>query len=251
MIRQLPEQANVLPQNSTRVMISSSSDLSIESLRKNLRPTSNTASIPSASSSSSIDAGKQREDDHAQFTQAVQAIVTSDEAQSTASSSRIHIEDDQRSHGNTSNDINREKTFLINMKVIHRKTVINPWKFSSHGSLLLNNRQFQSNLFPYIIFTDVSFDLDDILPEVVPSYTQQANPPLIIDDIVDDVPSSISSLSVHTPVDNSQELNRHENDQNRFLEEKRLIEGKLQMIRRERESFLHEHEKCRQLMITV
>ena len=172
-------------------MISSSSYLSIESLLKNLRPTSNTASIPSASSS--IYAGKQREDDHEQFAQAVQAIVTSDESQSQASpsSSRIHIEDDQRSHGNTSDDINHEKIFFD--------------KYESHSSedrdqslenlisrLLAaqqqsSNRQFQS--------------LDNILPEVVSSHAQQENPPLIIDDLVADVLSSISSLSVHTPVD--------------------------------------------------
>ena len=271
-IRRLTERANVLPQNSTGVMISSSSDLSIESLLKNLRPTSNTASIPSASSS--IYAGKQREDDHEQFAQAVQAIVTSDESQSqtspsSASSSRIHIDDDQRSHGNTSDDINQEKTFFD--------------KYESHSSedrdqslenlisrLLAaqqqsSNRHFQSNIFFALIIIEISPDLDDILSEVVSSHAQQANQPLIIDDLVDDVLSSISSLSAHTPVDqrsaspeiaqllslhrpvdSSQEFNRHENDQNHFLEEKRLIEEELEMIRRERESLLHEHEKYRQ-----
>lgn len=219
-------------------------------------------------------AGKQREDDHEQFAQAVQAIVTSDESRSQvssspASSSRIHIEDDLRSHGNTSDDINQEKTFFD--------------KYESHSSedrdqslenlisrLLAaqqqsNNRQFQRNSFPHNIFIHISSNLDDHLPGVVSSHAQQANPPLIIDDLVDDVLSSISSLSVHTPVDprsaspeiaqllslhrtvdNSQELNRHENDQNRFFEEKRLIEEELEMIRRERESLLHEHEKYRQ-----
>ena len=237
-------------------MISSSSYLSIESLLKNLRPTSNTASIPSASSS--IYAGKQREDDHEQFAQAVQAIVTSDESQSqaspsSASSSRIHIEDDQRSHGNTSDDINHEKTFFD--------------KYESHSSE--DRDQSLENLISRLLAAQQQSSnrhfqsLDNILPEVVSSHAQQENPPLIIDDLVDDVLSSISSLSVHTPVDprsaspeiaqllslhrtvdNSQELNHHENDQNRFFEEKRLIEEELEMIRRERENY-------RQLMITI
>jgi len=88
---------------------------------------------------------------------------------------------------------------------------------------------------------------------------------LIIDDLVDDVLSSISSLSMNTPVDQrsaspeinqllllnrnidtSQEFNRNKNDDNRFYEEKRLIEQELELIRRERENLLNEHEKYRQ-----
>ena len=99
----------------------------------------------------------------------------------------------------------------------------------------------------------------------MPSNTQILNPSLIIDDLVDDVLSSVSSLSVNTPVDQrsaspeiaqllllnrnidtSQELNRNKNEENRFFEEKRLIEQELELIRRERESLLHEHEKYRQ-----
>ena len=89
-------------------MVSSSSDLSIESLLKNLRPTSNTGSLPSTSSS--MYAGRHKEDDHEQFVQAVQAIVTSDESQfqsPSPSSSAIVIEDDERSHGTMSDDTNR------------------------------------------------------------------------------------------------------------------------------------------------
>jgi hypothetical protein len=88
---------------------------------------------------------------------------------------------------------------------------------------------------------------------------------LIIDDLVDDVLSSISSLSMNTPVDQrsvspdigqllllnrnidtSQEFNRNQNDENRFYEEKCLIEQELELIRRERENLLNEHEKYRQ-----
>jgi len=107
-IRLLSERANLLPQNSTCPIVSSSSDLSIESLLKNLRPTSNTGSIPSTTSS--IYAGKhQEDDDHEQFVQAVQAIVTSDESQLQSSSSGIAIEDDERSHGTVSDDMNKGK----------------------------------------------------------------------------------------------------------------------------------------------
>ena len=208
-------------------------------------------------SSSSIYAGKQREDDHEQFAQAVQAIITSDESQSqvsslSPSSSRIQIEDDQRSHGNTSDDINQDKNFFD--------------RYESHSSedrdqslenliARLLAAQQQSNNKP--LQTNPS-SASSILPE-------QANPPLIIDDLVDDVLSSISSLSAHTPadqrsaspeiaqllslhrnVDSSQEFNRHENDQHRFYDEKRLIEDELEMIRRERESLLSEHERYRQ-----
>lgn len=91
-------------------MVSSSSDLSIESLLKNLRTTSNTASIPSTASS--IYAGKHQEDDHEQFVQAVQAIVTSEESQLHSSSSGIAIEDDERSHGTMSDDTHKGKFFL-------------------------------------------------------------------------------------------------------------------------------------------
>ena len=57
-------------------------------------------------------------------------------------------------------------------------------------------------------------------------------------------PEIAQLLSLHRTVDNSQELNHHENDQNRFFEEKRLIEEELEMIRRE-------HENYRQLIITI
>jgi len=88
---------------------------------------------------------------------------------------------------------------------------------------------------------------------------------LIIDDLVDDAVSSISSLSINTSVDqrsaspeiaqllllnrntdSSQEFNRNKNDENRFYEEKHLIEKELELIRRERENLLHENEKYRQ-----
>jgi hypothetical protein len=88
---------------------------------------------------------------------------------------------------------------------------------------------------------------------------------LIIDDLVDDAVSSISSLSINTPVDqrsaspeiaqllllnrntdSSQEFNINKNDENRFYEEKHLIEQELELIRRERENLLHENEKYRQ-----
>jgi hypothetical protein len=88
---------------------------------------------------------------------------------------------------------------------------------------------------------------------------------LIIDDLVDDVLSSISSLSMNSSgeqrsmspaiaqlvllnrnTDSLQEFNVHQNEENRFYEEKRLIEQELELIRRERESLLNEHEKYRQ-----
>ncbi len=88
---------------------------------------------------------------------------------------------------------------------------------------------------------------------------------MIIDDLVDDAVSSISSLSINTPVDqrsaspeiaqllllnrntdSSQEFNINKNDENRFYEEKHLIEQELELIRRERENLLHENEKYRQ-----
>ncbi|CAF4290494.1 unnamed protein product, partial [Rotaria sordida] len=78
--------------------------------------TSNTASIPSTTSS--IYAGKQHEDDHEQFVQAVQAIVTSDESQLQSSSSGIAIEDDERSHGTMSDDTNKGK-FLFDKYESH------------------------------------------------------------------------------------------------------------------------------------
>ncbi len=88
---------------------------------------------------------------------------------------------------------------------------------------------------------------------------------MIIDDLVDDVLSSISSLSMNSSgeqrsmspaiaqlvllnrnTDSLQEFNVHQNEENRFYEEKRLIEQELELIRRERESLLNEHEKYRQ-----
>ena len=88
---------------------------------------------------------------------------------------------------------------------------------------------------------------------------------MIIDDLVDDVLSSISSLSMNTPVDqrsvspeiaqlvllnrnmeSSQEFHVNKNEENRFFEQKHLIEQELELIRRERENLLHEHEKYRQ-----
>ncbi len=107
-IRILSARANIIPQNSTCPMVSSSSDGSIESLLKNLRITNNTTSVPS-SSASSIYAGKRHIDDHEQFAQAVQAIVTSDESQLQSSSSGIAIEDDERSHETMSDDTNKGK----------------------------------------------------------------------------------------------------------------------------------------------
>ena len=105
-IRILSARANILPQPSTCPVVSPSSDVSIESLLKNLRITTNTGSIPS-SSASSIYAGKRQTDDHEQFAQAVQAIITSDESQLQSSSSGIAIEDDERSHETMSDDTNK------------------------------------------------------------------------------------------------------------------------------------------------
>ena len=122
-------------------MVSSSSDLSIESLLKNLRPASNSASIPSTSPS--IYAGKQEEDDHEQFAQAVQAIVTSDESQLQSSSSGIAIEDDERSHGTTSDDMNRGK-FLFD-------------KYESHSS------------------EDRDHSLEELISRLLATQQQQAN----------------------------------------------------------------------------
>ncbi len=63
-------------------------------------------------------AGKQQEDDHEQFAQAVQAIITSDESQSQSSSSGIAIEDDERSHGTISDRTNKEN-FLFDKYESH------------------------------------------------------------------------------------------------------------------------------------
>lgn len=94
---------------------------------------------------------------------------------------------------------------------------------------------------------------------------QTTSPSLIIDDLVDDALSSISSLSIRTPVDQAsaspeisqllllsrnpdapQEFHTNINDENQFYEEKRLIEQELELIRIERENLLNEHEKYRQ-----
>lgn len=112
----LSARANLIPQKTTCTVASSSSDISIESLLKNLRTTNNTASVPSASSS--IYAGKHHENDHEQFAQAVQAIVTSDESQLQSSSSGIAIEDDDRSHGTASDDTNKGR-FLFDKYESH------------------------------------------------------------------------------------------------------------------------------------
>lgn len=85
---------------------SSSSDLSLESLLRNLKSNSNTTSLPSTSSS--IAAGRHQEDEHELFVQAVQAIVTSDESQFHSNSSassitgEMRIDDDDGSQPSTS-----------------------------------------------------------------------------------------------------------------------------------------------------
>ncbi|CAF3257141.1 unnamed protein product [Rotaria socialis] len=250
-IRILSERASLLPQKSTCPMVSSSSDLSIESLLKNLRTTSNTASIPSTTSS--IYAGKQHEDDHEQFMQAVQAIVTSDESQLQSSSSGIAIEDDERSHGTMSDDTHKGK-FLFD-------------KYESHSS---EDRDHSlEDLISRLVATQQQSNHKQYqnapLSETKLSNNQSTSPSLIIDDLVDDALSSISSLSGRTPVDprsaspeiaqllllnrntdSSQEFTTNTNDEHHFYEEKRLIEQELELIRRERESLLHEHEKYRQ-----
>jgi hypothetical protein len=266
-IRILSERANFIPQNSTYPIVSSSSDLSIESLLKNLRTTSNPASIPSTSSS--IYAGKQREDDHEQFVQAVQAIVTSDESQLQSSSSGIAIEDDEKSHETISDDINKDK-FLFDKYESHSSDDRDHSLEDLISRLIAtqqqsnnNNKLYQSKFISIEIHKKINIEYN--LDELLPSNTQIGNPSLIIDDLVDDVLSSISSLSMNTPVeqrsaspeinqllllnrniDNSQEFNRNKNDDNRFYEEKRLIEQELELIRRERENLLNEHEKYRQ-----
>ncbi|CAF3396705.1 unnamed protein product [Rotaria socialis] len=250
-IRILSERASLLPQKSTCPMVSSSSDLSIESLLKNLRTTSNTASIPSTTSS--IYAGKQHEDDHEQFMQAVQAIVTSDESQLQSSSSGIAIEDDERSHGTMSDDTHKGK-FLFD-------------KYESHSS---EDRDHSlEDLISRLVATQQQSNHKQYqnapLSETKLSNNQSTSPSLIIDDLVDDALSSISSLSGRTPVDprsaspeiaqllllnrntdSSEEFTTNTNDEHHFYEEKRLIEQELELIRRERESLLHEHEKYRQ-----
>ncbi|CAF3388493.1 unnamed protein product [Rotaria sp. Silwood1] len=253
-IRILSERANLLPQTSIFPMASSSSDISIESLLKNLRTTSNTASIPSTTSS--IYAGKQHEDDHEQFVQAVQAIVTSDESQLQSSSSGIAIEDDERSHGTMSDDTNKEK-FLFD-------------KYESHSS---EDRDHSlEDLISRLVATQQQSNhkkyQNQPVTEIKLSNTQTTNSSLIIDDLVDDALSSISSLSISTPVDQrsaspeiaqllllnrnidtSPELITNKHDENRFYEEKRLIEQELELIRRERENLLNEHEQYRQQTI--
>lgn len=108
-------------------------------------------------------------------------------------------------------------------------------------------------------------NLDISLPESIPTNTRTTSPSLIIDDLVEDALSSVSSLSIHTPVDQrsaspdiaqllllnrnvegSQEFTTMRSDDNHFYEEKRLIEQELELIRRERENLLNEHETYRQ-----
>ena len=86
----------------------------------------------------------------------------------------------------------------------------------------------------------------------------------MIDDLVDDVLSSISSLSLNTAGDlhsispesthlpsayrlddNAQALRSKTTAENHFYEEKRLIERELESIRREREALLNDHENHR------
>ncbi|UJR35090.1 hypothetical protein I4U23_027865 [Adineta vaga] len=259
-IRLLSARANLLPQTTMCPIVSPISDVSIESLLKNLRLTNNTTSIPS-SSASSIYAGKRQRDDHEQFVQAVQAIVTSDDSHSqSSSSSGIAIEDDDKSHETMSDDTQKER------ERIHLD------KYESHSSedrdhsledlisrlVATQQQQQQSN--------QKSNDLQTM--ESRPSNSEIVHRSLIIDDLVDDVLSSMSSLSGNSSVDprsaspeiaqllslnrnleSSQEFHVNKNDENRFYEEKRLIEQELELIRRERENLLHEHEKYRQQSI--
>ncbi|CAF1185355.1 unnamed protein product [Adineta steineri] len=257
-IRILSARANIMPQMSTqRPMVSSSSDISIESLLKNLRMTNNTGSIPSSSASSVYAAGKRQTDDHEQFAQAVQAIVSSDESQLQTSSSGIAIEDDERSHETMSDDTNRGR--LLYERYESHSSEDRDHSLEDLISRLLATQQ-QSNNKQY---------QDESPIPMASSNNEIRNPSLIIDDLVDDVLSSISSLSNNTPVDQrsispeiaqllvlnrnidgSQEFHVNNNEENRFYEEKRLIEKELELIRHERENLLHEHEKYRQQAMT-
>jgi hypothetical protein len=59
-------------------------------------------------------------------------------------------------------------------------------------------------------------------------------------------PEIAQLLLLNRNTETSQELNTNKNDEYHFYEEKRLIEQELELIRRERENLLHEHEKYRQ-----
>lgn len=109
--------------------------------------------------------------------------------------------------------------------------------------------------------------LDLLQSETTAHNSHQMQAPLIIDDLVDDVVSSVSSLSVRTPVDQRSisppehvhllptndfdEFVFETQDETPFHEEKRLIEQELEFIRRERENLLQEHEKYRQQTLFV
>ena len=114
-------------------------------------------------------------------------------------------------------------------------------------------------------------NLDLVGSDGLSSRIESIPPPLLIDDLVDDVVSSISSLSnnntpveqrsrspepAHSIMNNRQlgcsgEFILTSQDQNPFYEEKRLIEEELEFIRRERENLLQEHEKYRQQALYV
>ena len=249
-IRLLSARANLLPQTTSAAIVSPTSDVSIESLLKNLRMTNNTTSVPS-SAASSVYTGKRQRDDHEQFVQAVQAIVSSDECQSQTSSSGIAIEDDDKSHETLSNGSSRERVRLD--------------KYESHSS---EDRDHSlEDLISRLVATQQQSNnqFRELIMETRPSRIEVTNRSLIIDDLVDDVLSSMSSLSGNTPVDprsaspeiaqllslnrnveSAQEFHVNRTDENRFYEEKRLIEQELELIRRERENLIHEHEKYRQ-----
>ena len=220
-------------------MGSSSSDLSIESLLKNLRTTSNPASIPSTSSS--IYANKQNDDEHELFAQAVQAIITSDESQlqTSTSSAVMLIDDHDKTNETSSDDFNKNKVLLD--------------KYDGHSS-----EDRDRSLEDLISRLIANQQTNQCKSEMITTENQQHDGSLIIDDLVDDVLSSISSVSLHTIDDQRSAspeiaqlllLNRNidqSNEQKNFLEEKRLIEQELELIRRERENLLEEHEKYRQ-----
>ncbi|CAF1578036.1 unnamed protein product, partial [Adineta ricciae] len=254
-IRLLSARANLLPQTTSVAIVSPTSDVSIESLLKNLRMTNNTTSFPS-SAASSVYTGKRQRDDHEQFVQAVQAIVSSDECQSQTSSSGIAIEDDDKSHETMSNGSSRERVHFD--------------KYESHSS---EDRDHSlEDLISRLVATQQqqqqqqsNNQFHELIMETRPSRIEVTNRSLIIDDLVDDVLSSMSSLSGNTPVDprsaspemaqllslnrnveSAQEFHVTRSDENRFYEEKRLIEQELELIRRERENLIHEHEKYRQ-----
>jgi hypothetical protein len=59
-------------------------------------------------------------------------------------------------------------------------------------------------------------------------------------------PAIAQLVLLNRNIDGSQEFSVNQTEENRFYEEKRLIEQELELIRRERESLLNENERYRQ-----